>query len=182
MIDFKTNPHQLTENVKILQKTAIIRSVQSSQITPNSQVAPTPEVLLLQRSAGAKSRPSCWDLPGGNSEWPSAGQLSIANLHQADIAREVMEETSLQADAQLFTLEQMTHFSTYFDSDKQVFTVICGWLLDFVSTNQAAVQISSEHQNYIWVAEANLPNYDFGGASGAFVLDIIQKSFAKFNK
>ncbi len=162
--------HQLTENVKLLQKAAIIRQGNSGL-----------EVLLLQRSADAKSRPNCWDLPGGNSEWPAQNQLSAADLHLGDIKREIQEETALQVSENAFDLNKLVHFSTYFDSEKQVFTVICGWLVIFASTNQTEIQISSEHQNYIWASQANLANYDFGGDSGAFVLDTIQKSFAKLS-
>jgi len=161
--------HQLTENVKLLQKAVVIR-----------QSGSTIEALLLQRSETAISRPNCWDLPGGNSEWPIANQFSAANLHLIDLSREIFEETSLKVDEKIFDLSQLVHFSTYFDSDKQVFTVICGWIVDFSLINQSEIKISDEHQNYIWVSEANLPNYDFGGDRGAFVLDMIQKSFAKF--
>lgn len=161
--------HQLTENVKLLQKAAIIR-----------QNGETPEVLLLQRSADAQSRPGAWDLPGGNSEWPHPEQNSVSNLHLDDISREISEETSLSVLQNAFALSQLIHFSTYFDSEKQVFTIICGWLIDFSSTNQVEIVISSEHQNYIWASQANLANYDFGGDSGSFVLDTIEKAFAKF--
>jgi 8-oxo-dGTP pyrophosphatase MutT (NUDIX family) len=161
--------HQLTENVKLLQKVAIIR-------LNNSE----PEVLLLQRSVNALSRPSCWDLPGGNSEWPSSAQISAANLHLSDISREILEETSLSVSENNFDLDKMVHFSTYFDNGKQIFTVICGWMVDFSLTNQSEIQISDEHQNYIWASQANLANYDFGGENGAFVVDMIQKAFSKF--
>lgn len=162
--------HQLTENVKLLQKAAIIRQSDSGL-----------EVLLLQRSENALSRPNCWDLPGGNSEWPEQSQISAANLHVRDIKREIQEETALEVPESAFDLNKLVHFSTYFDSEKQVFTVICGWLVIFSSPNQTEIQISSEHQNYIWASPANLANYDFGGDSGSFVLDTIQKSFAKLS-
>lgn len=162
--------HQLTENVKLLQKAAVIRQSDSGL-----------EVLLLQRSENALSRPNCWDLPGGNSEWPEQSQLSVANLHLKDIQREIQEETALEISENAFDLDKLVHFSTYFDSEKQVFTVICGWLVIFSSPSQTEIQTSSEHQNYIWASQANLENYDFGGDSGAFVLDTIQKSFAKLS-
>lgn len=163
--------HQLTDQVKLLQKAAIVRQNNSNL-----------EVLLLQRSNDAKSRPGAWDLPGGNSEWPAQNQVSAANLHLADLSREIYEETGLVVAEGAFTLKLPVHFSTYFDSQKQIYTVICGWLLDLTATNQAAIKISAEHQAYVWAAGVDLPNYDFGGDSGTFVLDIIQKALLDFSK
>ena len=160
--------HQLTENVKLLQKAAIIRDNHGEQ-----------EVLILQRTADAASRPNCWDLPGGNSNWPKDLESSAANLHQADVTREIEEETSLKTDPKNFTLDNLAHFSTYFEQSKQIFTVICGWKLDAAATDGVEVQISDEHQAFEWVTEENLPNYDFGGDKGKFVLDTIVKAFAK---
>jgi 8-oxo-dGTP pyrophosphatase MutT (NUDIX family) len=160
--------HQLTENVKLLQKAAIIRRFDS-----------TPEVLLLKRSSDSKSRPNCWDLPGGNSEWPDTIQSSKANLHLSDITREITEETGLVVDEKSFSLDKLSHLSTYFDVNKQVYTMICGWFVDFLATDQKEIQTSDEHQEYVWVSEAELSNYDFGGESGAFLLDTIRKSFTK---
>lgn len=163
--------HQLTDQVKLLQKAAIVRQNNSNL-----------EVLLLQRSNDAKSRPGAWDLPGGNSEWPKANQASAANLHLTDLSREIHEETGLVVAEGAFTLKLPVHFSTYFDSQKQIYTVICGWLLDLTATDQAAIKISAEHQAYVWAAGIDLPNYDFGGESGTFVLDIIQKALLDFSK
>jgi 8-oxo-dGTP pyrophosphatase MutT (NUDIX family) len=161
--------NQLTENVKLLQKAVIIRKGEFGK-----------EVLILKRSVDSISRPNCWDLPGGNSEWPEANQSSAANLHLIDLKREVFEETSLIIKLDDLTLANLVHFSTYFDSEKQIFTVIGGWLIDYLNTDQKEIRISSEHQEYIWVSEADLSNYDFGGVKGAFVLDIIKQAFAKF--
>jgi 8-oxo-dGTP pyrophosphatase MutT (NUDIX family) len=161
--------NQLTENVKLLQKAAIIREGEFGA-----------EVLLLKRSADSFSRPNCWDLPGGNSEWPTAEQASAADLHLSDISREILEETALQVSENIFGLSKLTHLSTYFDNQRQIFTIIFGWVIDFSLTNQAAIQISNEHQKYVWVTQDNLLNYDFGGDKGAFVLDIIINAFTKF--
>lgn len=160
--------HQLTDQVKLLQKVAVIRTNQTDL-----------EVLLLQRSSDASSRPNCWDLPGGNSEWPNSSS-SRANLHLDDLVRELSEETTLQVSSTHFENHLPVYFSTYFDGDKQIFTVICGWLLDFASTNQAEIQISSEHQAYAWINVQALNNYDFGGEKGAFILEIIQKSLLAY--
>lgn len=161
--------HQLTKNVKLLQKVAIIR-----------QNGANLEVLLLQRSDKAKYRPGCWDLPGGNSEWPNEGQDSIANLHLKDLTREIKEETSLSILNNAFVLKLPVHFSTYFDSDKQIYSVICGWMLDHALTDAAEIKISDEHKDFAWVSGINLIDYDFGGDKGTFILDTIQKAFIAF--
>ncbi len=162
--------HQLTTNVKLLQKAAIIRQHHSNL-----------EVLLLQRSSDALSRPNCWDLPGGNSEWPQ-NKSSMANLHLADLSREIVEETALQINTNALQLKNLVHFSTYFDSNKQVFSIIGGWFVNFDSTNQVEIQISLEHQKYAWVSQTDLHEYDFGGQQGAFVLEIILNSFNEIHR
>lgn len=161
--------NQLTENVKLLQKAVIIRQ--------NGQVV---ETLLLKRSLDAKSRPGCWDLPGGNSEWPATEQSSAANLHLQDLQREVAEETGLSIDKNLLTLDKLTHLSTYFAGDQQVYTIICAWLINYPSTDQNEIHLSDEHQEYVWVTEDQLVSYDFGGARGAFILDMIKQAFARY--
>lgn len=161
--------NQLTENVKLLQKAVIIRSGEFVK-----------EALILKRSAEAISRPSCWDLPGGNSEWPNQNQVSAANLHLSDLKREIFEETALTIHIDNLNIDKLVHFSTYFESEKQIFTVINGWLVDYANTDQNEIKISSEHQDYLWVSETDLTNYDFGGVKGSFVLDIIKQAFIKF--
>lgn len=167
-MNFMFYKHQLTDRVKLLQKAAIIRQQDSL------------EVLLLKRPTDAESRPNCWDLPGGNSEWPEADQLSAANLHVNDLKREIFEETNLSVNEKNLTLDNLTHFSTYFDRDKQMFTIICGWFIKHSLTDQNMIKISDEHQEYVWVKEANLDSYDFGGVKGTFILDIIKQAFAKY--
>lgn len=161
--------HQLTANTKLLQKASIIR-----------QTATGKEVLLLKRDSQSLSRPSCWDLPGGNSEWPAPEQGSAADLHLQDIVREIEEETGLVAKVESFSLDKLTHLSTYFDKNKQVYTMICGWLLNFNDTDQKDIQISDEHQEYAWVAETDLDSYDFGGDKGIFIVDMIKTALKKF--
>jgi 8-oxo-dGTP pyrophosphatase MutT (NUDIX family) len=131
--------HQLTENVKLLQKVVIIRDQNGRK-----------EALLLQRTADSASRPNCWDLPGGNSNWPKDVTVSTANLHQLDVVREVEEETTLKTDPKNFKLANLAHFSTYFEADKQILTIICGWQLDYSATDGAELKISDEHQDFAW--------------------------------
>jgi len=158
----------LTKNVKFLHKVAIVRNNQGQK-----------EALILQRASDAKSRPNCWDLPGGNVEWPASGQASAADLHQADVAREVLEEANLVVDQKIFDLTNLVHFSSYFAAEKDIYTVICGWGINFSDTDQAEVKISDEHQAQAWVSLADLANYDFGGVKGEFVKHTISEALKK---
>lgn len=174
--------HQLTPNVKFLQKAGVIINNR---------------VLILRRALDAKSRPGCWDLPGGNCEWPAKNQVSTANLHLQDIAREVEEEIGLRVPASAFAFSQLVHLSSYFDSSKQIYTIITGWKVatnmlqkkqqNFVEKTHSQtasakslppIQLSSEHTEHAWIKLTDLANYDFGGEKGSFLVDIIERSFA----
>lgn len=160
-------PHQLTSHTKLLHKVAIIKDG---------------KVLLLQRSNDAKSRPGCWDLPGGNSEWPVAVHQPTANLHQLDISREIWEETGLQVPSDHFQLSTLVLFRSFFEPTDQVYTIICGWQVQTELVSSLAVLqpndvvCSHEHQGYTWAALSELSNYDFGGERGEFVVSIAQQA------
>ncbi len=158
--DMSQIAHKLTENVKLLQKVAV--------------VAPDGKVLLLQRSAGEFSRPGCWDLPGGNSEWPTDGRAGFG-LHQGDIARELEEETGIVCAPAAFTHEALTYFQTFFDAEKQVYSIICGWRTLLLAGTTTDITLSHEHSAFAWVQISQLDEYDFGGEKGAFVKEIARK-------
>lgn len=157
---------QLTDQVKFLHKVVIVKTEQKQK-----------RVLILKRASDASSRPNAWDLPGGNAEWPKENQLSVFNLHQDDVAREVKEESNLSIDPKLFDLKHLLYFASYFAADQQVYTVICGWGLTIEETDRAEIKISKEHQDQAWISQEELNNYDFGGAKGQFIKDIINKVF-----
>lgn len=152
-------PHQLTENVKLLHK-IVIKSGD--------------RILLIKRSQEAVSRPGCWDLPGGNSEWPSVSEPSF-DLHTEDVVREIKEETSIEVNANLINQSALVYFSTYFDATKQMYTVICGW--ELALDQQPQVIVSHEHSEYIWADYAHLDSFDFGGSKGEFIKNIINNTF-----
>lgn len=159
----KKHLHQLTQNVKILQKAVLIHNGR---------------FLILQREADAKSRPLCWDLPGGNSEWPEKTTENQENLHQEDVAREIKEETGVTVFAEHFTLENMTFFRTFYDVENDVYSIITGWKVDLPSDfDRDQVILSDEHIDQKWVTFDELDEYDFGGRRGEFVKDIIRKSW-----
>ncbi len=161
---------QLTDRVKFLHKVAIVKSINGQQ-----------QALILKRANDASSRPGAWDLPGGNAEWPEKSQESMANLHQNDIAREVKEESHLIVNPQLFNLDHLVYFSSYFEADRQIYTIICGWALEFSETDQAEISISDEHQAQAWISREELDSYDFAGARGQFIKEIISRAFIKYN-
>lgn len=113
--------HRLTNDVKLLHKVALV-----------SQNC----ALILKRAPTAQSRPNCWDLPGGNSEWPANQDQIQQNLHQLDIQREILEETGVTVWAQLFTPANLVYFATFFEPDQSVYSINCGWL---VNLDQVAI-------------------------------------------
>lgn len=157
---------QLTDRVKFLHKVTIIRSSEERK-----------EVLLLKRSAESTSRPNCWDLPGGNAEWPASEQVSVADLHQFDVAREIKEESNLTVKETIFDLAHLLYFSSYFDATKQIYTIICGWCINLDDTDQAEIKISHEHQDFSWANAKQLDSYDFGGVKGEFIKTMVERAF-----
>ncbi len=154
-------PHQLTANVKLLHKVAVISQN---------------KVLILKRSANAFSRPSKWDLPGGNSEWPQNAAQPKINLHQQDIAREIREETGLSLSPQLFEEEKLIYFATYFEPEPQIYSINCGWTVQIESQLALTVNLSKEHTKFIWIAKDEVPQYDFGGSDRDFETKIIRRA------
>lgn len=153
-------PHQLTENVKLLQKAVLIHNG---------------KILILQRDGNSNTRPLNWDLPGGNSEWPEQSLENLENMHQDDIAREIKEETGLTVFSQHFRFENMSLFRTFYEAQKDVYSIIVGWKVELPGDfDRNQVQLSKEHVDAAWVTFEELSNYDFGGKRGEFIKDIIR--------
>lgn len=154
-------PHQLTDHVKLLQKAVLIHHG---------------EALLLKRSPASKSRPGKWDLAGGNSEWPEIEE-SVFGLYRQDIAREIHEETGLTADPKYFDLDQLIFFDTFFDFNKQIYSVICGWKYELPTDfERTQIKLSPEHSEVQWLKLGNLNAVDFGGEHGEFLKRMVEKS------
>lgn len=156
MIAIPRTPHQLTPNVKLLQKIVLERDG---------------KILLLRRDANSFSRPNCWDFPGGNSEWPAEVIEPTSNLHQRDASREVYEETGIHIDPSEFSRGNLVYVETFFDPNKQVFTVLFGWR---VSARTDIIKLSEEHTEYVWITPSEAQSFDFGGKKGEFLLRILQ--------
>lgn len=151
--------HQLTENVKLLQKTTIIVE---------------DKILILKRSAGDGYRAEKWDLPGGNVEWPDADE-DKRDLHQEEIVREVQEETGISLLPNQF--QAPVYMGTYFEKEKELYTIIVGWSVRL--TERPAVNISPEHSEFTWISLDELDLYDFGfaGEKEGFIRRTIEASF-----
>lgn len=156
-----TQPHRLTDTVKILHKIAVVSGEY---------------VLLLRRHAEAHSRPDQWDLPGGNAEWPetTSDQL-VKHLHAGDVVRELEEETGIIFDAE--QLGQPIFFDTFFEPTKPMYTVAVGWRI--VLPNRQDITLSREHSEYVWSPRTEVVDYDFGFAGGpdGFLTQIISLAF-----
>jgi 8-oxo-dGTP pyrophosphatase MutT (NUDIX family) len=154
-------PHQLTRNVKLLHKVALVAGDQ---------------VLVLKRSPQAESRPGKWDLAGGNSEWPHDLDQAKLNPHQADVAREIKEETGIELDPARFSFDNLVYFATYFSPEKKIFSVNCGWqVTDLTAEAKQRVTISDEHTDYAWITLDQLAQYDFGGPDRDYETQIIRR-------
>ncbi len=168
-------PHQLTKNVKLLQKAALWHN---------------DKFLILKRSSDSTSRPDQWDLPGGNSEWPVGadgksalpGSLGTAeaglvrDLHKDDVVREVFEETGIEL--QRSDVQKCVHIGTFFEGTKQVFSIILGWEIKLPENfKEDSVLLSEEHSDFAWIKKEEFENYDFGfaGEENGFIRKIIVK-------
>ncbi len=158
--------HQLTSNVKLLHKVALVFQ---------------DKVLTLKRASDASSRPGKWDLPGGNSEWPENKGTNEINPHQLDVSREIEEETGFDVPTDTFTLQNLAYFATYFEAEREIFSVNCGWIVsleEFLSDHETTPQatISSEHTDYQWITLDQLDQYDFGGPERDYETAIIRRA------
>ncbi len=178
-------PHQLTKHTKLLHKVSLVFSN---------------KVLIVKRAVDTVSRPGKWDLPGGNSEWPQEDAAGIKidqdllNPHQKDIVREIKEETGLVVDPTLFVLDRLAFFATFFEQDKQVYSINCGWIVseqywlslnnepksdnESITKKAPKITLSSEHTDYSWITLSELDQYDFGGADRNYETALIKKALS----
>ena len=171
-------PHQLTENVKLLQKVVLWQGE---------------KFLILQKSADAQSRPNYWDLPGGNVEWPKS-TVDVHDSHLVDLVREVKEETGLIIDGIDSNDRQgnigrqnlkSCFVGSYFESKRQIYTIIIGWQYRLPESIELPnVELSSEHQNYAWIKSTDFDQYDFGfaGEEGGFIREMVRNSVELIEK
>lgn len=155
---------QLTQNVKFVQKVALVHEG---------------NVLLVKRSLDSATRPGAWDLPGGNAEWPEV-TTTIRNLHLQDAVREVREETGISLNVDQLPEENMVLFFTYFEPEIQRYSFGAGWYVALgAEFDPGSITLSEEHTEYAWVAVSELDAYDFGEPIGTYVKTIAQRALQR---
>ncbi|MBU0979117.1 MAG: NUDIX domain-containing protein [Patescibacteria group bacterium] len=160
---------KLTDQVKLLQKIVLVHRG---------------EFLILQRSPKSHYRPNQWDLPGGNSHWPTQTEGDLAQPHLSDVLRELEEETDIAIrDEKLDLVGQIAqsspiYFGTYFEAQKQLFTMIVGWQLNLPDEfDRSRVKLSHEHTQQVWIKPSQFDEYDFGfaGKKDGFIWEMVEK-------
>lgn len=168
---------KLSENIKFLHKVVMIHE---------------DEILILKRSSTADSRPEKWDLPGGNAEWPATTMTKpTKDPHALDVVREILEETGIEVNSNIFAdslsgkNNNLIDFFSFFEPDRQVYSIACGWKLqlsgskqerDLTDFDRDSITISDEHMESRWVKPNEIDDYDFGGEPGEFIKTIIRKA------
>ncbi len=146
-----TASHMLTSEVKLLQKAVVLHAG---------------KLLILKRSADSTSRADMWDLPGGNTEWPTDTSADIRDPHRADIFREIFEETGISISET--TPLKSVYIGSYFAAATQIYTSIVGWQVALPDDSAPQdVLISDEHSDFAWITPAEFDAYDFGFAGNA---------------
>lgn len=124
------------------------------------------KVLILQRSKEEDIFPNMWELPSGKKEFLETSENSLL--------REVKEETGLDIkiimpffvfDYQIEKLEEIR------DSTQ----------INFLATlinNNKKIKLSSEHQNFAWIHENEVNQYELSKATK----QVIQKAFELIHK
>jgi 8-oxo-dGTP diphosphatase len=105
-------------------------------------------VLLIRRSPGSKVDPGLWELPGGKMDFGE--RLADA------LVREVREETGLTVAG--VRPIHVSHFT------KEPFWVTC--VTFQCASFEGEVRLSREHDDYAWVAPADLGRRDLARAMG----------------
>jgi len=106
--------------------------------------------LLLKRSLSSKGNPGKWDLPGG--------KVDPGESFDQGLLREVTEETGLTISIQRVGGVAESESPT----NKVVYLILEGRL------ESGQVQLSSEHDEYVWVNRWELPKMELADQFRAF--------------
>lgn len=98
--------------------------------------------LLIKRSAKSRGNPGRWDLPGGKVE--------KGEDFEAALKREVHEETGLSIE--------ITGVLGACESESEDRKI--AYLFMKGTAEPGEIKLSDEHEDFAWVSENELPNYD----------------------
>ncbi len=134
-----------TEEVKFLQKVVLFHPKKDDVF------------LTIRRPANAKSRPNCWDLPGGN--------VKYGERHDIALRREVIEETGIEME----DIEPV-HVMTDHDPNTGFYYLYIGYV---AWAKSDSVKLSDEHKEYKWVTQKEFLELQ----SADFLQDHVMKVF-----
>lgn len=138
--------YMFTDDVKFLQKAIVFHPL-------------TEKILALKRPENAFTRPSCWDLPGGN--------VLFGQLHLDSLLEEISEETSLKVKNVTPVVVE-----TRYDDVKKTYSIFIGYECTATSDN---VKLSSEHTEFKWVALKEFLKLESGDFLKKLVNTMIEK-------
>lgn len=105
------------------------------------------KLLILQRTADEEAYPNIWELPGGSREPLESCETTLV--------RELKEEAGIDVKP----IEVFSSFNYIVQKPDLIRdTTQIGFIAELVSDNE--VVISNEHQNYAWILEEDIKNYD----------------------
>jgi 8-oxo-dGTP diphosphatase len=137
--------HLFTENVKFLQKAVVFHPKKKGLF------------LVLKRPEQARSRPNCWDLPGGN--------VKYGERHDVALRREIVEETELEVEN-----VSPVHVLTNFDANNNIYYLYIGYVANALNDD---VHIGKEHTESKWVTQSEFLELQ----SADFLQDHVMKVF-----
>lgn len=118
--DLEKRRYMFTDDIKFLQKIMIFHPKEH-------------KFLALRRKKNEKSRPNCWDLPGGN--------VLFGELHMPSLKNEISEETGLTVEG-IEIKQLMTNF------ENSVYYIFAGFVGKALSED---VEIGDEHYDFRWL-------------------------------
>ena len=102
------------------------------------------EILIIRRCRNDRHAPGAWEFAGGRIEFGEAPEHALR--------REIAEETGLSA-----TIERILYAADFRRTPNQhvvVLTYLCG-----VSADSHDVNLSEEHEDFLWVTSPQLSAY-----------------------
>ena len=119
------------------------------------------KILILKRHENEKILPGMWELP--------SGKLEFNERPHEGVLREVKEETGIDAEV-ISPFDVFDYIIEKGDSKRH--SVQINFLLKMVSET---VKISDEHQDYAWVSQEELDNFEVSEKTKNTLLKAFEK-------